>query len=266
MELNKDRAAEWWMEDLNGELDSVRKVALMDFLEENPELRQELLETANIWNEMEKLSIPEPAVEMDRRFGALLSAHQHANAASRYSFGEKLGYWFQQNWITSLTSLCIGLFIGVVIISGNKDGNGEIAQLSNEVHQMKKMMMLTLIEKPQAQDRIRAVNMVSDMSKSDEKVTQALIFTLNEDESVNVRLAALEALISYGDKAFVREALVRSIARQNSPLMQVALADAMLLLQEKSAVDEFNEILRSSEVDENVKSKLELTIETLKEI
>lgn len=266
MELTKDIATEWWMEALNDELDPVRKDALMVFLKKHPDFHQELLESAELWHRMADLEALAPSTEMDLRFENMLRSHT-THSQQRLGFSDRLIQWVHQHWAPGLAFLVIGLAIGIFLIpDGQSPDREELAHLSSEVGQMKKMLMLSLIEKPQAQDRIKAVNMVSELGKNDEKITEALISTLNKDPSVNVRLAALEALMSYGTRSSVREALIRSIALQNSPLMQVALADAMVVLQEKSSIDAFNQILRSSGVDENVKSKLEFTIETLKEI
>jgi len=76
----------------------------------------------------------------------------------------------------------------------------------------------------------------------------------------------LEALSPYGKQSEVRQALIQSIKLQNSPLVQVALADAMIMLQEKAAVESFKDMLQSEDVDESIKPKLQSTIETLRSI
>merc|ERR1712072_359159 len=152
----------------------------------------------------------------------------------------------------------MGLVIGIFFIPKQQN---DVADLTAGVQKMKEMLMLTMIEKPQAQDRIKAVNLTKELPNVDTKVTDALISTLNQDESINVRLAALEALIPYGKQSEVRQALIQSIKLQNSPLVQVALADAMIMLQEKAAVESFKDMLQSEDVDESIKPKLQSTIE-----
>lgn len=262
MKLSKDLATEWWMDNLEGQLDAERKLQLDAYLKENPELATELLETTAFWMQMENLESPAPSEAMDLKFEAMLSGYQ--SAAHRRVFDwAPLTQWFRANWQVGFAALVIGLFIGTLVIPKPTQ---EVDQLAAEVQDMKKILMLTLIEKPQAQERIKAVNMVSEMPRSDEKVIEALVFTLNQDPSNNVRLAALEALMVYGSNSSVREALVSSIVTQESPLLQVALADAMVLLQEKSAAAQFSKVLSSPKVDDSIKSKLESTIQTLKEI
>ena len=128
---------------------------------------------------------------------------------------------------------------------------------------MKTMMMLTLIEQPKAQDRIQAVSMTSELDGNDDRVTNALVSTLNMDDNLNVRLSALESLSNFHKVPMVRRALVEAIAAQDNPLMQVAIADVLVKIQAKNSVDEL-EKLKESIDDDLVKEHLEESIKTLK--
>jgi len=77
---------------------------------------------------------------------------------------------------------------------------------------------------------------------------------------VNVRLITLEALIALAESPKVREGLVLSLIKQESPLVQVAQADAMIQLQEKRSVKELQQLLKKEGLNEMVKEKLEETI------
>ncbi|MFM7488632.1 MAG: HEAT repeat domain-containing protein, partial [Cytophagales bacterium] len=61
----------------------------------------------------------------------------------------------------------------------------------------------------------------------------------------------------------VREGLIRSIALQDSPLVQVALAELMLALQEKSSVSELKKVLQQNRTPKEVKDKIKKTIDVL---
>ncbi len=93
------------------------------------------------------------------------------------------------------------------------------------------------------------------MDQASEKVTGALLQTLNNDENVNVRLAALDALRPYVKNSEVRQDIIRSIAKQQSPLVQVALAELMVELQDKSSVKELEKILNNKKTPLDVKEK-----------
>jgi HEAT repeat protein len=93
-----------------------------------------------------------------------------------------------------------------------------------------------------------------------DKVIVALFTTLNNDENENVRLATLDALVRFADNPKVREGLVASLLRQDSELMQVALANVMLQLQEKRSVTPLKKLLEIKNINTMVKKKLEQTV------
>jgi len=160
--------------------------------------------------------------------------------------------------------LVLGLALGSFFFQkAPPSGNEEIAALSGQMEEMKEMMMLTLIEKESPSDRLKAVNMTQDMAKASRKVTDALFKTLNTDDNVNVRLEALDALYHYADHPSVREGLIRSIAQQDSPMMQVALAEVMVALQEEKSVPALKELLEKEQVPDMIKEKLKEKIDVL---
>jgi hypothetical protein len=58
-------------------------------------------------------------------------------------------------------------------------------------------------------------------------------------------------------------ALVKSITRQESPLIQVALAELMAAIQEKNAVKEFEKVLERNDTPEEVKKRIQKNLEVL---
>ena len=125
------------------------------------------------------------------------------------------------------------------------------------------MMMLSLLENPAASERLRAVSYTEEINEVDDKVVDALLTTLNNDANVNVRLVTLEALAKLADNVKVREGLVQSITQQESPLVQSALADIMVKLQEKRSVKPLRQLLRDDNLNHLVKGKIEQSIREL---
>lgn len=143
--------------------------------------------------------------------------------------------------------------------AGAAQVNSPIAQAETQ----RQDMVLTLIGQSSATDRLRAVSYTDELQQADERVIKALLFTLNHDENVNVRLVTVEALYRFADDPTVREGLVRSIAQQESALVQIALADAMVALHEKRSVAQLRELLHRKGMDASVKEKLESSIRVL---
>lgn len=169
--------------------------------------------------------------------------------------GLRLGY--------SLALLVIGMGLGVWFQSTPQGNRQEMAQLSSQLEEMREMMMLSMLEKESTTERLKAVNLTQGMEKVSDKVAAALLHTLNHDENVNVRLSALEALYPYAGDAKVREGLIKSIDQQQSPLVQLALAEVMVSLQEKRSIEAFQELLQRENVPGEVKKQLQNSIEIL---
>ena len=128
---------------------------------------------------------------------------------------------------------------------------------------MREVMMLSLLDNDSATERLKAVNISTDVKSADNRITEALLKTLNNDPNVNVRLAAIEALLHHASNPMAREGLVNAITVQESPIVQAALADAMLILQETKSIEEFRKLLDRNGLDQGVRDKLQTTITAL---
>lgn len=202
------------------------------------------------------LPVPPLSADLDDRFYDMLRQAKHTQQGfswSRFFAWPELAPRLAFASITLLLGLAIGYY------AHPSSDDSQVAQLSNQVTELKEMMMLSLLEKESATERLRAVSLTEELSAST-KVTHALVQTLNEDENVNVRLAALEALKPYVRDHQVRQELVKSIARQDSPLVQVALAELMAAIQEKSSVKEFERILKNDRTPKEIKKRIEESI------
>lgn len=169
------------------------------------------------------------------------------------------------NLAYGLLFLILGGAIGYLLRGPQAElGNGaEIAQLSKELRETREMVMLTMLEKESTSERLKAVNLTREMGGVSEPVAEALLKTLNNDPNTNVRLAALEALTNYAQHPRVREGLIASIERQESPLVQMALAETMAALQEKGSVKELRALMQREETAPEVKEKIRTSLEVL---
>ena len=124
-------------------------------------------------------------------------------------------------------------------------------------------MVLSLLENPSATERLQAVSMSTQLPDPDNQVIDALLTTLNYDPNTNVRLVTLEALTKYAHTPRVRQGLVKALAHQDSPILQLALADLMVKLQEKRSLQSLRQLLRQRGLVPEVKTKVEHSIRTL---
>jgi hypothetical protein len=214
----------------------------------------------NLQDKITMLETPTPSHHLDKHFYQMLREARKG----RESWWKEFFSWpqFAPRLALAAITLVLGLITGYVLRSP-ADKDEQIGKLGQEISQLKEVMMLSLLEKESATDRLKAVSLTHGMDQASQKVTEALLQTLNNDENVNVRLAALDALKLYTRDSSVRESLVRSIAQQESPLVQVALAELMAQLQEKAAVKEFEKIIQDGRTPTDIRKKIEENIRVI---
>lgn len=228
-----------------------------------------LQEPSKMESAVANMKFPEPTGDLDHRFYQMLALEKRSK--STFSWREFFSWpAYRTGWpqlapklALAVFMLIMGVAIGYFVKPSSSSPNNQMAELSQQVVDLKEMMMLSMLEKESATDRLRAVSLTSEMNSASQKVTNALLETLNKDENLNVRLAALEALKPYARNSQVREALIRSISVQDSPLVQVALAETMAQMQVKSSVKELEKILKSDRTPADAKSRIKQSIDVL---
>lgn len=219
------------------------------------------------WQKIGRIPSAEPAADMQKNFYRMLEEEKQKQPASpNNTFADRLASLRQRLEMRQL-AYALGVFL-VGMLVGNwvtpfNNYREQLSELSTEVSQMREVMMLSLLDNASATERLKAVNISTDVRSADNRVIEALLKTLNNDPNINVRLATIEALLRHATNPLVREGMVNAIAGQESPLVQVALADAMITLQERSAIPEFRDLLEKNGLDQNARDKIENTIAAL---
>jgi HEAT repeat protein len=254
----KERLADWHM----GRLDAAAAAEIEQHLNSCADCREALVATAFVLNSINDLQDPEPSFQMKADFRAMLDDFK--TKEKKPVFRESVWPWLLQPRLRLAYGLIVLLCVGGVYLLGHSNKQEqEVQDLHAQVHDLKQTMMLTMLDNPLASERIKAVNYTNDLKKVDSQVINALLATLNNDPNVNVRLSTLEALAALGNHPEVRTGLIKSITIQDSPIIQLAIADVMLKLQEKRSVGSFKALLKQKDLDNEVKRKLKETITKL---
>lgn len=215
-------------------------------------------------HDLELVSIPKPSDNMRNRFYSMLTDEQvklEESGTSRWM--ENLRNWFDNLTAPKLAYAFILLIMGGFIGNFTGSDSDQIDQLTMEMESMRQLMMVSMLEGPSATDRLRAVNISSQLPQADERAVQALLFTLNNDPSENVRIQTIQALARWGDIPTVREGMIRSISRQDSDLVIVALADAMVEMGARNAAQEFEKLRNERDLSNSIQTKIDDTIAVL---
>ncbi|MEX0288885.1 MAG: HEAT repeat domain-containing protein [Flavobacteriaceae bacterium] len=255
------------MDYLSGQMDEKQRAMFEKEIASDPECQKQFDAAQSTWKQLDNLerTIPEPSESMDTAFYGMLYDQVEAMESTSVSFLDQLLKLLQRLWKPQLAYGII--LLGIGLVAGylmNDQGNVEPANTtivdSNETEEVREKLVLTLLDQPSANKRLQAVSEATKLNSATESIINALFTTLNNDPNINVRLAALESLTKYVEKPEVRMGFIQAISKQESPLVQIALADLMVRLQEKSSVDSMKQLLEKPGIDTTVKQKLEESI------
>ncbi|NBA87869.1 hypothetical protein GVN16_19020 [Emticicia sp. CRIBPO] len=160
-----------------------------------------------------------------------------------------------------------GIFwLGRMTASNGISDLKEFTALKRDVQETKQLVMLEMMNRESASERIQAVNYSFDIDNPDKEVLESLINTLNSDSNTNVRTAAAEALSHFGNKKVARDALIQALGSQKDPALQIVIIDILANLGEKRAVKSINKLLQNSDTEDFVKRKAKESMDILNTI
>lgn len=120
---------------------------------------------------------------------------------------------------------------------------------------MQQLVALSLLQQQSASERLKGVNWSYRVAPADPKVVSALVRTVEQDSSVNVRLAAVDALQKFSGAANVRQALIQALPREESPMVQVAIIDLLTQLRDRDSVPALQQLSRDTKADPAVRER-----------
>lgn len=165
--------------------------------------------------------------------------------------------------------LLVGFSAGQFLSNGSGASTEQVAALQQEVQQMKEALMYGgNYRQASAGERLSAVKLSSELPSSngklDQQITDILIYTMNNDKSVNVRVAAAEALFRFRENPQIQRALVNALSEQGDPQMQIMLIDMLVQMKARGALNEMNKLLVNANTRDIVRDRLKAGIAELK--
>ncbi len=258
----------WAMEYVSGNLDAPGQNEFEDFLKDHFEFQELFAGIKETWQRLDTLNVPSPSEKMDQQFYGMLQNEIEKAERTTKDSGNKYWTFLESVWRPQLAFgmllLAIGFGFGYFLNSNDTDMTLNTTVVHTpETEEVRQRLVLTLLDQPSANQRLQGINEANKITEVDKKVIEALLRTLVNDPNVNVRLAAIESLTNYLDNATVREGLVQSIVKQDSPIVQVTLADLMVALQERKSIEPFKTLMRIEGLHESVRKKLETSIASI---
>ncbi len=263
---------------LEGSFDEADRSAIQTHLQSCAQCRQEYESLSSLWNTLGTLPDQKPGPQMRARFNAMLAAYEQGlqHGLSRPSVLSVVDTMLAKVW-PQRPALQVGIAFLLLIVGGiagskmirpsatetERLSNPEIAQLQGEVQTIKGMLAVSLMQQQSASDRLKGVSMTSRMADKDPHITQTLLDALRYDPSVNVRLAALDALAGEMEESNVRKTLVNTLPSQSSPLVQLAMIEVVVQAHDKDALSVFDKMKNDPKVNDVVRKRIQQGIQLL---
>ncbi|HEX7360383.1 MAG TPA: HEAT repeat domain-containing protein [Bryobacteraceae bacterium] len=244
---------------LSGRLAPAEKSALEAELNASAELRIEVEELRYLWQEMESLPEEQPSAALRARFYQKLSAAAKPGGFAWWKPGLRGLVW--QSALAAAIFV-LGMYAGHLAL-GRHASEQEVAHLGTEVQNLRQTVALSMLGKQSPASRLEGIAWSSRVEHPDSDLVSALLNTFEGDPNVNVRLSALDALEKFDGDPGVRKALLDSLPRQDSPLVQIALIDAIVHMHDNRAARELRKLSGNAGTNAAVRQRAQWGLERL---
>ena len=157
----------------------------------------------------------------------------------------------------------IALLIAVFLLgqqSGKNSIKEEVAVMQKQHLDIKQTAMISLLENQSASRRIQGVSYIQDFQHPDESILAALADRMLNDENMNVRLTALEALSNFTSSEMVKAAFVEALKSEKNPSLQIAIIQVLVQIQEKRAIEPMKKLLEQQDTQPFIKEEIHTVI------
>jgi len=254
-------AAYWLAQSTQRELGSAEQPALRQHLETCAECSAEMAVLGGLWERLADIPAPEPSQALTVRWHSTLESLMASNkpVSRTWSFAN---LWPSSPvWQAAVAVACllIGLLAGTNLPRRNK----EIAQLHEEIASTREMVALSLLQQQSATERLRGVDYTGRMHTMEPEVVSALTEAVAHDPSVNVRLAAIDALSKASGSPGVLQSLTQSLPRQDSPMVQAALIDYLVEARDRKALGALRQLAAQPDLNPAVLERTHFALQQL---
>ena len=242
---------------IEGNISEDIKVQIEEHLLTCKNCRTEHKQTRQLLDDMSILEDEVPALQLKEDFYSMLEEEkentQH-NSDEIIIHSKKTNWSFLKYAASAIILLGFGFLLGRNVQIQSKQ-NSEIVQLRSELYSIQQSATLASLSQPTASQRLKAVNTINEQIKLDMKTVALLINTFKNDDNINVRMAAANALSKYSESKEVRNAFLEVLEKEEDAAMQITLINLLTQLQEKRAKETFENIINNDQTIPVVKEQ-----------
>jgi len=250
-----ERVKEQIPEYLSGALEEQARIRLLGHLDSCNSCREEVAQLDSVWRKLGLLEGVEPSPSLRPRFQEMLAAYQAGVAAVERP------QQASRNWLTFPAWAAVACAT-VLVLGGVAAGRyfhspqtAEYSQLKGEIEGMRQLVTLSLLQQQSPGSRLRGVNYSYRIERPDPEIESALLYAVNHDSNVNVRLSALDALQKFAGSPAIGRALIDALPLQDSPLVQIGLIDLLVGRNEADATPVLQKLVKDPQSNPAVRQR-----------
>ncbi len=220
----------------------------------HPDCEKTLREIFDTWQKLDDLKLPKESSDRRDRFYKMLGDFEKENQEKVVPISSARSFEFS-SILKFAAVLVIGIFIGVLSANYTPgDSNGDNGSNTS---------ILTSMVSASTTERLAAVQSIKSIDSPEDHVFEALYQAIINDPNINVRLSSIEAILHFADQPAARSKLIKALVYQDSPIVQMTLAEVVIRLQEEGAIEELRELIKTNQLHPEVKMQLRETLESL---
>ena len=252
--MSCDNTTELLMDRLKGQLAEADEQRLAAHLASCAACHAEAALLTSVWDQLGTLDDDVPHERLRARFHAGLAAYEAR--ASRHWTERFLDSWWPKQPALQFGLAAALALVGVLVGQQLPSlVDGEVAALRAEV----RTVGLALLDHQSASERLLGIEWSQRAARTPE-VVNALLERVQYDPNLSVRLAAVDALRSDLGRPEVSAGLALALEKQDSPLIQVAVTDALLATGSGGGIDAVRRMLNRTELDPTVRDYLQTAL------
>ncbi len=237
---------------IDGKLDSTEADKVKQLLKEDARALELFRQLNVIIQQIEQTNALIPAIDARKNFQDALEdeVQSERKKKSKQVFFSPYMLKIAAGFIMVMTVVGIGYWL-----NKTNEQQKQIARLQEQMDSTKRVMIAMIANPQSASQRMQGVAVSYQIKNADDEIIKALFDAMYNDQSTNVRLAALEALAKFSNQPHVKEGLIKSLSKQNDPMVQISLIQLLVDMKEKAVVKELERISRDKEVLKAVKDE-----------
>lgn len=219
-------------------------------------------EQVQLWKQLGQLQEEKPSPVLRKRFDAMLSAYQEGRWEHQQHAKEGKPLWMPLNWlrgawpqVAMTTVLLIVGFVAGRYSGPSQTTSPDLQALRRDLQSTRQLVVLSMLQQQSPSERLQGVSRSYEVEQADPEIITALIRALKSDRSVDVRLAALDSLRRYGRDTQVRRGVTEALSPKQSPLVQIALIDALVEMRETGAAPQIKQLQLSPGINPAVRER-----------